>query len=149
MTARLPNVYGGGDFNEARVIPSVIKDLLHNKRPTINMSDNIARPYVFIEDIVQALLLLAEHHAVSKIVDTDYGFSNITRVTTVDLVNEIIGISGKKHLSPIVREHCNLEAIEGVQDQITYVNSLGWRPETSIQEGLFRTIEWYKRYYST
>ena len=37
-----------------------------------------------------------------------------------------------------------MEAIEGAKDQMSYVNSLGWRPGTSMQEGLFRTMEWYK-----
>jgi CDP-glucose 4,6-dehydratase len=57
---RFGNLYGGGDLNFNRIIPQTIQTILNNKAPVIRSDGSFVRDFFYIEDAVQAYLLLAE-----------------------------------------------------------------------------------------
>ena len=143
-TIRLPNVYGGGDRNLARIVPSVIFDILSNCSPVINVSDDCRRRFIYVEDIVQALMLVAEVNYGCGNVAEDYEFTHTGAISTPDLVQSILEVSGRfdlrLSLNPDYRLHCSgFPAMEW-----TAIESLGWGPELTLKEGMLKTYSWYK-----
>ena len=63
--ARLVNIYGPGDLLWSRIVPGTIRRLLTGERPrlTSGSAGEALREYLFVEDCVQALRLLADDAA--------------------------------------------------------------------------------------
>lgn len=59
--ARSANAYGGCDLNLSRIVPSTIISVLKNETPVIRNYGMYERDYMYIEDIVQAYVTLAEN----------------------------------------------------------------------------------------
>lgn len=61
LICRSSNIYGPGDLNFSRLIRRTIMRLLSDKPPVINVgNENVLREYIFVEDVVDAYILMAE-----------------------------------------------------------------------------------------
>jgi len=88
-TLRCGNVYGGGDLNWDRLIPGVIRSLLKNQAPTLRTNGDFTRDWVYVGDIVNAYVCVAEevlskksifHHFIIFLVKNIFRFRNIQRI---------------------------------------------------------------------
>ncbi len=59
-TTRFGNVYGGGDQNRSRLVPSVIAALLDGEAPLIRSDGSPERDFLHVDDAVDAYLALAD-----------------------------------------------------------------------------------------
>ncbi len=57
---RLGNVYGPGDAELSRIVPSVVDDLVNSRRPIIMSDGTPIRDYLYIDDAVSAYLALGD-----------------------------------------------------------------------------------------
>src|SRR5439155_2341242 len=57
---RAGNFFGGGDLNWSRVVPGTLRSAFRDTRPVIRSDGSPLRDYVYIEDAIEAYLLLAE-----------------------------------------------------------------------------------------
>ncbi|MBA2372305.1 MAG: NAD-dependent epimerase/dehydratase family protein, partial [Chloroflexi bacterium] len=57
---RAGNFFGGGDLNWSRLVPGTIRAALRGRRPVIRSDGTPLRDYVYVEDAVEAYVLLAE-----------------------------------------------------------------------------------------
>lgn len=140
---RCGNLYGGGDLNFNRIIPQSIKSILNKEAPVIRSDGSFIRDYFYIEDAVDAYINLAE-----KVVDLNLGgqafnFSNEIQLTVLELVNKILGIMGSD-IKPIILNQGNNEILHQYLSAKKARTVLGWSPSYTIDEGLSRTVEWYK-----
>jgi CDP-glucose 4,6-dehydratase len=139
---RFANVYGGGDFNFSRIIPDTIRSLLLNKQPIIRSDGTPVRNYIYIFDVVNAYLLLAER--IEKAIGNAFNFGTNKPISVLELVNLIIKVSGK-NIAPTVE---GKEVPKGEIDK-QYLDSskakriLGWEAKVPLEEGLKHTYEWY------
>jgi len=141
---RCGNFYGGGDLNWNRIVPGTIRSVLRGQRPIIRSDGHYVRDYFYIEDGAAAYTVLAERLAENPdLRGQAFNFSNETQVTVLELVERILALMGS-NLRPVVRN----EAINEIRYQ--YLSAakarrvLGWRPLFTLEEGLQRTIDWYK-----
>ncbi len=59
---RCGNLFGGGDPNWNRLVPGTIRSVVRGERPLIIRSNGkFTRDYLYLEDVVDAYRLLAEH----------------------------------------------------------------------------------------
>ena len=140
---RCGNLYGGGDLNFNRIIPQSIQSILNKEAPVIRSDGSFIRDYFYIEDAVDAYINLAE-----KVVDLNLGgqafnFSNEIQLTVLELVNKILKIMGSD-IKPIILNQGNNEIIHQYLSAKKARTVLGWSPNYTIDEGLSKTIEWYK-----
>lgn len=140
---RCGNLYGGGDLNFNRIIPQSIKSILNKEAPVIRSDGSFIRDYFYIEDAVDAYINLAE-----KVVDLNLGgqafnFSNEIQLTVLELVNKILKIMGSE-IKPIILNQGSNEIIHQYLSAKKARTVLGWSPNYTIDEGLSKTIEWYK-----
>jgi CDP-glucose 4,6-dehydratase len=149
VVTRCGNFYGGGDLNWNRIVPGTIRSILRGQRPVIRSDGKSVRDYFYVEDGAAAYMLLAERLAVSPQLRGDaFNFSYGNRVSVLELVNRILALMQSDFQPDILNE-------AGNEILIQYLNStkarqiLGWDPLFTLDDGLNRTIAWYKEYLST
>lgn len=87
---RRGNLYGGGDLNFNRIIPQTIQLVLNGEAPEIRSDGTFVRDYFYIEDAVQAYLLLAEKMEENNLAGEAFNFSNEIQLTVLELVEKIL-----------------------------------------------------------
>jgi len=154
VTYRLPvaitrcgNFYGGGDLNWNRIVPGTIRSVIRGERPVIRSDGQFVRDYFYVEDGAAAYMLLAERLLVEGdgILGRAFNFSNEIQVTVSDLVDRILRKMGSS-LEPEIRNKASNEIRHQYLSAELARKNLGWRPLFTLEEGLARTISWYRNY---
>ncbi|WP_352417283.1 GDP-mannose 4,6-dehydratase [Clostridium tertium] len=140
---RCGNLYGGGDLNFNRIIPQSIQSILNNEAPVIRSDGSFIRDYFYIEDAVDAYINLAEKVVELSLGGQAFNFSNEIQLTVLELVNKILKIMGSS-MKPIILNQGSNEIIHQYLSAKKARTILGWSPNYTIDEGLSKTIEWYK-----
>ncbi len=149
VITRCGNFYGGGDLNWNRIVPGTIRSILRGRRPLIRSDGHYVRDYIYVEDAAAAYTLLAEQLAANPhLRGQAFNFSNETPVTVLELVKMILRLMNSD-LEPEVRNEATNEIRRQYLSAAKARSVLGWKPLFSLEEGLQRTIEWYKNFLGT
>ena len=147
---RFANVYGPGDMNLSRIVPGTILAVLKDEAPIIRSDGTPIREFVYVDDVARGYLLLAE-----KIEDAQgeaFNFGTGEQVNMLDLVNRIIRLAGKEgKLQPDVQLQTKIAGEIDAQylSAAKAETRFGWKAEVSLDEGLHRTIDWYRSWVRT
>lgn len=142
---RCGNFYGGGDLNFNRIVPGAIRSIFNSERPIIRSDGTFIRDYFYIEDAVEAYLLLAEKMEDKKIHGEAFNFSNEIQVTVLELVEKIIESMGSDLKPKILNETTN-EIKHQYLSAEKAKRILDWKPRYTLEEALQRTKEWYRKF---
>ena len=143
---RCGNFFGGGDLNWNRLVPGTIRSVLRNERPVIRSDGQYVRDYFYVEDGAAAYMLLAERLAEDRrLAGSAFNFSNEIQVTVLDLVHRILALMNST-LEPEIRNEASAEIRLQCLSAARARQVLGWKAGFSLDEGLRRTIEWYRRF---
>lgn len=137
------NVYGPGDLNFSRLIPGTIISILKNDTPVIRSDGTPERDYMYIEDAVNAYIILAENLHRPEVKGEAFNFGSGKPIKVLDLFNMIIKLSGKNLIPKIMSEAKN-EIDRQYLATTKAERVLGWKPKWTFEEGLKKTIEWYQ-----
>ena len=74
-----------------------------------------------------------------------YNLSTETQISVLDLVRTILRMM-ESNLAPIVEGEATHEIKHQYLDATKAREELGWQPLFDLQQGLTRTIEWYKNF---
>nr|WP_060595752.1 GDP-mannose 4,6-dehydratase [Bacillus pumilus] len=143
---RCGNLYGGGDLNFNRIIPQTIQLVLEGKAPEIRSDGTFIRDYFYIEDAVKAYLLLAEKMEEKGLAGEAFNFSNEIQLTVLELVDKILKATGSE-LKPRILNQGTHEIKHQYLSAEKARKLLDWKPDYSIDEGLEKTIEWYREFF--
>lgn len=144
---RCGNFYGGGDLNWNRIIPGTIRSVLRGQNPVIRSNGKYIRDYFYVEDGAAAYMLLAEHLAVSpRLYGEAFNFSNEIQMTVSEIVVKILQLM-ECDLKPDIRNETTNEILHQYLSAEKARNQLGWKPLFTLDQGLARTIEWYKNFF--
>lgn len=144
---RCGNFYGGGDLNFNRLVPGTIHALINDEQPVIRSDGSYIRDYFYVEDAVHAYLHLAEKMDDANIMGEAFNFSNELQITVLELVRKIISLMGKKNIQPRVLGTARNEIIHQYLSAEKARKMLNWAPKYTLDEGLKRTIEWYRHFF--
>jgi UDP-glucose 4-epimerase len=137
---RYANVYGPRQDprGEAGVVAIFSGRLLAGQPCTVNGGGTQTRDYVFVEDVARANLLAAE-----KGFD---GALNIGtgRETDVNRLYRLLADAAAVSLPPLRGPAKPGEQIRSCIDATAAARSLGWRPQVALEEGLSRTLSWFR-----
>jgi CDP-glucose 4,6-dehydratase len=143
--SRFANIYGPGDVNLSRIIPGTVVSVLRDEAPIIRSDGTPVREFVYVDDVARGYLLLAEK--IDEAAGEAFNFGAGEPVQMLDMVNRIIKLAGKEgRVEPRVMLQRKIEREIDAQ----YLSAdkaearLGWRAEVSLDEGLKRTIDWYR-----
>lgn len=144
---RCGNMYGGGDTEWSRIVPGTIRSILRGERPVIRSDGHFVRDYFFVEDAADGIIALAEAVATrTELVGEAFNFAADVHLSVLEIVERILGLM-ESDLEPDVRN----EAVNEIPEQRVNAQKanemLGWSPAHSLDEGLARTVEWYRGYF--
>ena len=138
VSLRLANVYGPRQdpLGEAGVAAIFSGALLEGRIPTVFGDGLQTRDYVYVGDVVEGFLAAADSRV--------GGVFNIGTGTETDVLDlgRAIGDACGREFDP---DHAPRRAGEVNRiaiDPSRAARELGWRPRTSLREGLARTVEW-------
>ncbi|MGG0052633.1 GDP-mannose 4,6-dehydratase [Bacillus atrophaeus] len=143
---RCGNLYGGGDLNFNRIIPQTIQLVLNGEAPEIRSDGTFVRDYFYIEDAVQAYLLLAEKMKENNLAGEAFNFSNEIQLTVLELVEKILKAMNS-NLKPNVLNQGSNEIKHQYLSAEKARKLLNWTPAYTIDEGLEKTIKWYTEFF--
>jgi len=146
--ARCGNIYGEGDLNWSRIVPGTILSLLKNQRPIIRSDGKFIRDYIYVEDVVAAYMSMADAVQSGDVRGQAFNFSPETQVTVIEIVRTIQKLMGRTDLEPEILDKVKMEIRDQYLDSGKAKRLLGWTPRHSLEQGLAKTIVWYKNYFS-
>jgi UDP-glucose 4-epimerase len=144
LTIRFSNVYGMYDDSD-RVIPLWIKQTLKNENLIVYGRDKIL-DFTYIDDAVDGIMKAIRNFGKAK--NDVYNIASGKEVRLVDVATEIIRLlEGKNRI--LLKENRPGEVIRFQADISKAKKILNYEPRVNIETGLDRTINWYKRLYSS
>ena len=143
---RCGNFYGGGDLNWNRIVPGTVRSVLREQRPVIRSDGKFIRDYFYAEDGAAANMILAEKLAAnSELRGEAFNFSNEVQITVVELVETILKLMDSD-LEPDVLNEARNEIRHQYLSAEKARQTLDWKPLFTLEEGLERTIKWYRQF---
>jgi CDP-glucose 4,6-dehydratase len=144
---RCGNLFGAGDLNFSRLIPGVIRATLRGERFVIRSDGQFVRDFLYVEDAADAYVTLAEHlHRTPSLAGEAFNFGLGLRLTMLELTESILALMGRSDLRPIVQNTASFEIREQYLDATKARKQLNWIPQVGMEEGLRRTIAWYRSF---
>ena len=136
---RIFNTYGPRmRMRDGRVVPNFIAQALTQEPITVYGKGQQTRSFQYIDDLVAGIhkLLEVDHHLPVNI-------GNPHEMTVLEFAKKIIELTGSK--SPIVYKPLPEDDPQVRQPDITKAKTLlGWEPKVSLDEGLRKTIEYFR-----
>jgi CDP-glucose 4,6-dehydratase len=148
---RFANLFGGGDFNRSRLVPEAVQAALAGRAPVVRSDGSPERDFLYVDDAVSAYLSIwdalgrADRAAAGEAFNAGGGRPH----RVLDVVNLICELAGTG-VEPDVR---GAGTPSGEIDR-QWVDSgklqalTGWQPAVTLDEGLRRTIDWYRTHAS-
>ncbi len=145
LIPRFVNIYGPGDLNFDRLIPKTIRNILKGFSPTM-WGGEAVRDYLYIDDAVKAYISLAMVD-IEKVGDNRiFNFGSNNTISVKNLIYKIIDLSGTHIKIEKTVERREAEIKSQYVSSKKAVRLLNWTPEISLDEGLKRTIAWYREF---
>ena len=142
---RFANVYGGGDINFSRLIPETVSAVLDGRRPVLRSDGSPERDVLYVEDAASAYRAIADALLDGRGAGMAFNAGGERPYTVLEIVETIARVADTG-IEPDVQGQGNPEGeIERQYVDSTRLRELtGWRPEFSLEDGLRRTLEWYR-----
>jgi len=139
-TARIFMTYGPGQSDRTKLIPYVTEQLLRGEEPRLTSGDRLV-DWIYVDDVAEGVLSIGLHpEAAGETIDLGSGQLTSIRGVVEHLVRvanpEVTPQFGAIPARPM--EHSRVADVHASDDLI------GWRPTTSLEEGLARTVDWYR-----
>ena len=143
---RCGNFFGGGDLNWNRIVPGTIRSALKGERPLIRSDGTLIRDYFYIEDGAIATMHLAESLAVREELRGEaFNFSYEMPLDVRTFSTRILERMGSS-LELDVRGEAHHEIQRQWLTAAKARRMLGWTPRFTLDEGLDRSISWYREF---
>lgn len=139
-TARVYMVYGPGQQDLTKLVPYVILSLLRGESPRISSGRRLV-DWVFVDDVVEGLLRIAlSEHALGRTVEIGTG-SVISTADIVALIHRLVGSSAMPLIGALPDRPLEVTGAARIEETLRVI---GWTPGVSLEEGLKRTIDFYR-----
>lgn len=142
---RFVNIYGPGDTNMTRLIPKTIRHVLRGESVPL-WGGEAKREYLYIDDAIDAYLMLAQMPQENLEKNRIFNFGAGRPVTVTELVRRIGRLAEHPARITYIRKAREGEINEQYVSWEKAKSVLGWKPRVSLDEGLKRTIMWYREH---
>ncbi|MDQ3572685.1 MAG: GDP-mannose 4,6-dehydratase [Actinomycetota bacterium] len=144
---RFANIYGGGDLNFSRLIPEAVSAALDGRAPILRSDGSPERDFLYVEDAAAAYLAIAEGLERDDVRGQAFNAGGGRSYPVGEVVAMIARLSGSG-VEPDIRGTGNPagEIDRQYVDPTKLRETLGWEPAVGLEEGLKRTLEWYREH---
>jgi UDP-glucose 4-epimerase len=137
---RIFMVYGPGQRDLRKLVPYVTSSLLRGEAPELTSGEREV-DWIYVEDVVDAFLAAAVTPDAEG-ASVDVGSGELVRVREVAArLRRLVGGDVDPSFGAVPDR--KLERVR-VADPATAAAAIGWRPRTSLDEGLAQTVEFYR-----
>lgn len=138
---RIFNTYGPNMApNDGRVVSNFIIQALRGDRITIYGDGSQTRCFCYVDDMVEALIRMMSN---SKGFAGPVNLGNPVEMTMLELAKEVIRLTGSSS-SLVYRELPQDDPVRRKPDISLAKKMLGWGPKVSLEDGLKKTIAYFK-----
>ncbi len=135
---RLFSSYGPAD-NPEWMIPYLILELLQGKRPSLTAGEQ-RWDYLFQSDAANAVATVAHNESASGLFNLGAGEARPLR-STVEFIRDLIDPSLPLGWGEVPYRD---DQVMHLQADISRLAAVGWQPTTSLEQGLTKTVEWFR-----
>ena len=140
---RIFNTYGPRmRLDDGRVIPNFIYQALNNKPLTVYGKGSQTRSFCYIDDLVEGILRLMRSNTNDPV-----NLGNPNEFTILQLAKLVIKLTGAKiriSFKPLPQD----DPRQRKPDILRAKKLMGWQPKVKLEDGLKKTIEWFKAFQS-
>jgi dTDP-glucose 4,6-dehydratase len=136
---RIFNTYGPRlDPDDGRVVSTLISQAVSNQDLTVHGDGKQSRSFCYVDDLIRGVIALADSNEIGPI-----NLGNDKEISVLELANLVLKINQSSNKITFT------QAMDDDPQQrcpdLTLANSkLNWSPTISIEDGLSRTIDWFK-----
>ncbi len=139
IVVRPSNEYGPADLNP-RIIPNTIRRCLRGEGPVIYDGMTYSREFTFVEDTIDALILLTEKGVSGQA----YNIGSGEQKDQKGVVREILkwfpeALPDLQPAKPYSRKEIPYQVLDSSK-----ISKLGWKPKTSFEDGIRQTVYWWQ-----
>ena len=150
---RFSNIYGPGQLNFSALIPDSITSALGFSKFIPRGDGSMIRDFLYVSDVVDLYLRIGESMAISpeKISGEVFNAGTNKPTSVRDILEVVYKLAGNKSDFEEILNLMNKKQTVG-EIQCQYMNYdkvneyFKWSPTYSLQDGLIKSIEWYKRW---
>jgi len=145
ISAMPTNLYGPGDnfdLQSSHVLPALMRKVHEAKAsgaPEVVIwgSGTPRREFLHAHDLARACRFLLENYDSPEIVNVGVG-EDVTIRELAELICETLGYKGQLVFDPEKPDGTPRKLLD-----VSKINALGWKAETSLQDGIRQTYQWY------
>ncbi|HWC86001.1 MAG TPA: NAD-dependent epimerase/dehydratase family protein [Solirubrobacteraceae bacterium] len=142
---RFANLYGGGDVNRSRLVPEAVAAALAGRAPVVRSDGSPERDFLYVEDAVAAYLAIADALARGEGRGQAFNAGGGRPHRVLDVVRLICRLAGTNIEPDVTGEGTPAGEIDRQWVDASKLSALtGWAPTVELEEGLERTIAWYR-----
>jgi CDP-glucose 4,6-dehydratase len=153
IITRFSNIYGPGQLNFSALIPDSIRSALGYSKFIPRGDGSMMRDFLYIEDVVDLYIQIAESLSKDKKTLSGQIFnagSNDPK-TVKQILEKVFTTTGDVgEYNRILEDMKNKKTVGEIDcqfmDHEKVENYFGWTPQHSFNDGLLKTIDWYKQY---
>jgi len=142
---RFANIYGGGDLNFSRLVPEAVCAAIDGRAPVLRSDGTPIRDLLHVEDAARAYLAIADRLDRDDVRGEAFNAGGGHPHSVLEVVATIARLAGTG-VEPDVRGAGNPagEIDRQYVDAAKLRERCGWSPRIGLEEGLARTLEWYR-----
>lgn len=146
---RFANLYGGGDFNLSRLVPEATMAALKGRAPVIRSDGSPERDFLYVEDAVAAYLAICDLLDDGRAAGEAFNAGSGRPRSVLEVVELVCRLAGSG-VEPDVRGSGTPPGEIDRQwvDATKLRAAAGWEPEIDLEDGLGRTVAWYREHLS-
>ena len=126
--------------NKEKLIPKTISNILEGKKIPVYAQGQNIRDWIYVEDHCQAIFEIFNKGKVGE----KYNIGGECEVANINLVKTIIRLMGaSEDLIEFVDDRPGHDLRYAI-DNVKIIETINWHPKHTLEEGLLKTINWYK-----
>jgi CDP-glucose 4,6-dehydratase len=142
---RFANLYGGADTNHSRLVPEAVCAALAGRPPVVRSDGSPERDFLYVEDAARAYLAIWEALGRGAAAGQAFNAGGGEPHRVADVIALVCRLAGTDVEPEIRGEGTPHGEIDRQWVDATKLRELtGWQPQVTLEEGLRRTIDWYR-----
>ena len=136
---RIFNTYGPRlDPDDGRVVSTLISQAVSDQDLTVHGNGKQSRSFCYVDDLIRGVIALADSNEIGPI-----NLGNDKEISVLELANLVLKINQSSN-QIIFTQAMDDDPQQRCPDLTLAKSKLNWSPTISVEDGLSRTIDWFK-----
>jgi dTDP-glucose 4,6-dehydratase len=136
---RIFNTYGPRlDPDDGRVVSTLISQAVSNQDLTVHGDGKQSRSFCYVDDLIRGVIALADSNEIGPI-----NLGNDNEISVLELANLVLKINQSSNKITFTQAMDD-DPQQRCPDLTLAKSKLNWSPTISVEDGLSRTIDWFK-----